>query len=173
MPVLIDPIEEEVALRDAGIIGRGGGMGNALYAVSYDRLPNEARVTLQLIGNGGPFLYPARDGSPFQDAFGDLPAGAYREFTVPTPGTSGRGARRIVVRHNGISFFTACHYERFRGRFSVDERRLLTRLIDERWRNGFYVINGVPPDLAGKIRRYITSIGRLALPEPRAGNTNP
>lgn len=143
-------------------------MGNALYAVSFERLPIEARVTMQLISNGGPFLYPGKDGSVFQDRFGDLPAGAYREFTVPTPGSINRGARRIVVRHTGMAFFTACHYERVQGRLSVEERRSLTRLVDEKWRNGFYVVTGVPAGLAGRIRTYVTSIGRLALPEPRA-----
>ena len=39
----IDRAVEERALRESGLLGRGGGgMGNALYAISYDLLPPEA-----------------------------------------------------------------------------------------------------------------------------------
>src|SRR5690606_20914947 len=55
--------------------------------------------TLALIQQGGPFPYPDKDGTTFYNREGKLPAqsqGYYREYTVPTPGVSHRGARRIV-----------------------------------------------------------------------------
>lgn len=62
-------------------------------------LPREARETLQLIKQGGPFPY-ARDGSVFGNRERLLPLrerGHYREYTVKTPGARDRGARRIVA----------------------------------------------------------------------------
>jgi hypothetical protein len=119
-------------------------MGNALYPIDVSSLPPEAHLTMQAIANGGPFLYPHKDGTPYQNRFGDLPSrGDYLEFTVPTPGVSNRGARRIVARRNGMLFFTACHYERVQGRMSLQERQAETARLDERWRNGFYVITGL------------------------------
>ena len=152
MAISIDLHVEQEALRDAGLLGRGGGMGNALYAVDYVHLPPEAVHTIHLIANGGPFPYP-EDGTAFGDRFGDLPSnGQYREYTVATPGVAHRGARRIVARRNGILFFTACHYERVHGRMSVEARREATTLVDEAWRNGFYVITGMPAALRAALR---------------------
>ena len=155
MPDNVDQVVEEKALRDAGLLGRGGGgMGNALYAIDYALLPPEAIRTIQLIAQGGPFPYPARDGSPFGNRFGDLPAysGDYLAFTVPTPGVSNRGARRIVARKSGVLFFTACHYERVQGQMSLADRRAATAAVDEAWRNGFYVVTGMPVDLRTLLR---------------------
>lgn len=101
---------EEHALRKQGMLGRGTGMGNAMYAIDYDSLPPEARNTIKLIISNGPFPFPGKDGSPFGNKFGDLPTGKYLEYTVPTPGATNRGARRIVARKTtGQLFFTACH----------------------------------------------------------------
>ena len=87
-------------------------------------LPKEARDTLALIKTGGPFRY-RRDGSVFRNFEKRLPVrgrGYYREYTVPTPGASGRGARRIVagagadgdVRTSGEYYYTDDHYATFR-----------------------------------------------------------
>lgn len=79
-------------------------------------LPVEARRTLQLIDRGGPFPY-ARDGVTFGNNERLLPAhprGWYREYTVPTPGETDRGARRLVVGRDGARYYTADHYESFR-----------------------------------------------------------
>lgn len=152
MGVSIDLQVEQEALRHAGLIGRGDGMGNALYAIDYAHLPPEAVHTIHLITNGGPFLHP-EDGTAFGDRFGDLPSnGEYREYTVATPGVAHRGARRIVARKNGVLFFTACHYERFHGRMSIEARREATATVDEAWRNGFYVITGMPASLRASLR---------------------
>ncbi len=81
-------------------------------------LPAEARQTLRLIAAGGPFPYD-RDGALFQNREGRLPAqspGYYREYTVWTPGSPDRGARRIVSGGNPpIEFYyTDDHYRSFR-----------------------------------------------------------
>lgn len=150
---------EERALRDHGLIGRGDSMGNSLFAIDYAALPLEAHQTIRLIINGGPFPYPRNDGTPFGNRFGDLPSqGDYLEFTVRTPGANGRGARRLVARRNGILFFTACHYERVQGRMTDAERRTETAKIDERWRNGFYVVTGLSADMRQQIAAGIQRI---------------
>ncbi len=155
MAETIDRLVEEQALRHSGILGRGDGMGNSLYAMDYALLPPEAQRTIQLIINGGPFPYP-QDGTPFGNRFGDLPSrGDYLEFTVPTPGVGNRGARRIVARKTGLLFFTACHYERVQGSMTPEVRRLQTAQIDERWRNGFYVITGMPPEMRQQVAEAI------------------
>ncbi|MCP3669538.1 MAG: hypothetical protein GY814_03725 [Gammaproteobacteria bacterium] len=126
--------------------------------MDYDQLPVEARNTIELIIKSGPFPY-RKDGTKFDDRFGDLQSqGDYLEFTVPTPGVNGRGARRIVARKNGILFFTACHYERIQGRMSQPTRRQLTEKLDPEWRNGFYIITGMNTD---KRNRILLAIKRL------------
>ncbi|HZR01739.1 MAG TPA: ribonuclease domain-containing protein, partial [Burkholderiales bacterium] len=42
------------------------------------------------------------------------PRGYYREYTVPTPGASDRGARRIITGTAGERYYTADHYRSFR-----------------------------------------------------------
>ena len=81
-------------------------------------LPAEARQTLRLIAAGGPFPYD-RDGTTFQNREGRLPRqspGYYREYTVMTPGSSDRGARRIVSGGNPpVEFYYSDdHYRSFR-----------------------------------------------------------
>jgi guanyl-specific ribonuclease Sa len=83
-----------------------------------DRLPPEAHDTLRLITAGGPFPYD-RDGSVFQNREGRLPVrprGYYREYTVETPGSPDRGARRIVSGGDPPTefFYTDDHYRSFR-----------------------------------------------------------
>lgn len=79
------------------------------------QLPVEARKTLVLILRNGPFPF-ARDGTIFGNFEGILPkrpGGYYREYTVPTPGSSNRGARRIVVGEDGEKYYTDDHYSSF------------------------------------------------------------
>jgi ribonuclease T1 len=88
----------------------------ALDAVRAEALPREARETLALIRSGGPFPY-ARDGAVFANREGRLPPaprGTYREYTVRTPGSRDRGARRIVHSSRGEFYYTADHYRSFR-----------------------------------------------------------
>ena len=79
-------------------------------------LPPQARDTITLIRNGGPFPYQ-RDGVVFGNREQQLPArerGWYREYTVRTPGERGRGARRIVAGRDGTLYYTDDHYRSFR-----------------------------------------------------------
>ncbi len=88
----------------------------ALGAVAYDGLPPEARETLRLIERGGPFPY-RQDGAEFQNRERRLPLqgrGYYREYTVQTPGSPDRGARRIVTGRSGEIYYTDDHYDSFR-----------------------------------------------------------
>ena len=85
-------------------------------SVSNGELPREARATLHLIERGGPFPY-RRDGVVFGNREQRLPLkprGAYREYTVPTPGVSGRGARRIIAAQSGELYYSDDHYRSFR-----------------------------------------------------------
>lgn len=81
-------------------------------------LPPEALDTLALIRRGGPYPY-RKDGSAFHNRERLLPAAArgyYREYTVPTPGSPDRGARRIVTGGDPpvVFYYTADHYRSFR-----------------------------------------------------------
>ncbi len=74
--------------------------------------------TIALIQQGGPFPYPDKDGTTFGNRESRLPAearGYYREYTVPTPGVSHRGARRIVTGGNPptVYYLTLDHYDSF------------------------------------------------------------
>ncbi len=74
--------------------------------------------TIALIRQGGPFPYPHKDGTIFYNREGKLPSkqkGYYHEYTVPTPGLSHRGPRRIVTGGNPpvVYYFTADHYQSF------------------------------------------------------------
>ncbi|MBI4741184.1 MAG: ribonuclease [Betaproteobacteria bacterium] len=93
--------------------------------VALDQLPPEAAHTLRLIRRGGPFPYPRKDGSAFGNFEKRLPPkarGYYREYTVPTPGSRDRGARRIIagegrggdVATSGEYYYTDDHYRTFR-----------------------------------------------------------
>ena len=79
-------------------------------------LPEEARQTLLLIRQGGPFPY-SRDGAIFANREGRLPTaarGIYREYTVKTPGSRDRGARRIIAAGGVRFWYTSDHYRSFR-----------------------------------------------------------
>lgn len=81
-------------------------------------LPQEARHTLRLIQQGGPFPH-RQDGGVFGNREGRLPRqpdGYYREYTVETPGLDHRGARRIVAGGQPPRefYYTDDHYESFR-----------------------------------------------------------
>jgi ribonuclease T1 len=78
-------------------------------------LPKEARTTLRLIDEGGPFPYN-QDGIVFQNREGILPRqarGYYHEYTVETPGSRDRGPRRIVTGDDGEFYYTEDHYDSF------------------------------------------------------------
>jgi ribonuclease T1 len=83
-----------------------------LATVSLSALPAEAQATERLIRTGGPYPYP-KDGSVFGNRERQLPAqrrGYYREYTVPTPGTRNRAAKRIVCGGYQVTTPQACYY---------------------------------------------------------------
>ncbi len=85
-------------------------------AIAAAELPPEARATLRLIKQGGPFPYP-RDGVAFGNYERRLPRqarGYYREYTVQTPGMHGRGPRRIVCGPWPECYYSDDHYQSFR-----------------------------------------------------------
>lgn len=91
-----------------------------LATVRLAELPAQGRETYELIRRGGPFPYD-KDGTVFGNRERLLPAekrGYYREYTVRTPGSRDRGARRIVcggpVRMPQACYYTADHYASFR-----------------------------------------------------------
>ena len=157
----IDQALEEHGMRRHGMLGRGGGMGNSLFSIDYDSLPPEARTTIARIISDGPFPYPGKDGSAFGNSFGDLPSGRYLEYTVPTPGVTNRGARRIVARCTTAQlFFTACHYERVHVQGGTRDEKNAARVtatsaVDAEWRNGFYIVTGMTLDLRNNINAAI------------------
>lgn len=96
------------------------GTGTAALIALAD-LPAEGRQTHRLILAGGPFPYD-KDGSVFGNRERLLPArprGHYREYTVRTPGSRDRGARRLVCGGEPPTapeacFYTDDHYASFR-----------------------------------------------------------
>ncbi|MEU0314250.1 ribonuclease domain-containing protein [Nocardioides sp. NPDC006273] len=117
-----------LALLMALVAGCGGSPGSdggaksgtdpesGLAWIAESDLPPEGAETLELIDAGGPFPYPGKDGSTFGNREGILPeeaSGYYAEYTVPTPGSDDRGARRIVAGEGGEFYYTEDHYESF------------------------------------------------------------
>lgn len=88
--------------------------------VRVRELPQQGERVYALIRQGGPFA-SERDGTVFGNRERLLPLyrrGYYREYTVPTPGLTHRGTRRIIcggqpVRPD-ICYYTADHYASFR-----------------------------------------------------------
>lgn len=88
--------------------------------IAITELPRQGRETYELIRQGGPFPYD-KDGVVFGNRERALPAhprGYWREYTVKTPGSRDRGARRIVcggpARSPQACYYTADHYASFR-----------------------------------------------------------
>lgn len=84
--------------------------------IAESALPSQARDTLRLIRSGGPYPYPRNDDKTFRNSEGRLPRhpnGYYREYTVKTPGSSDRGARRIITGAPDERFWTDDHYNSF------------------------------------------------------------
>jgi guanyl-specific ribonuclease Sa len=106
------------AVRDAAPRDRAGNDRPGYPAF----LPREAHAVLDAIARGGPYEN-RQDGGVFQNRERELPSkprGYYREFTVDTPGSRDRGARRIVTGGDPPVeyFYTDDHYRSFR-RFEV------------------------------------------------------
>jgi ribonuclease T1 len=86
-----------------------------LPVVALTSLPVEAQQTVALIDAGGPFPYDT-DGVVFANHERLLPAeptGYYHEYTVTTPGSTDRGARRIITGSVSEMYWTDDHYQSF------------------------------------------------------------
>lgn len=89
--------------------------------VGLAELPAQAQETHRLVLKGGPFPYP-KDGISFGNRERQLPnkpRGYYHEYTVKTPGSRDRGARRIVCggaapAQPETCYYTDDHYASFR-----------------------------------------------------------
>jgi len=80
--------------------------------ITLAALPPQGRDVMVQIRQGGPFRYE-KDGTVFGNRERLLPRhkrGFYREYTVPTPGLSHRGARRIVCGGIQLQAPEACYY---------------------------------------------------------------
>ena len=89
--------------------------------ITLQELPPQGRSTYALILEGGPFPFD-KDGSVFGNRERILPTqkrGYYREYTVKTPRSRDRGARRIVCggrqpQQPDACYYTSDHYSSFR-----------------------------------------------------------
>jgi ribonuclease T1 len=87
-----------------------------LQTVALSSLPVQVAQTVRLIDAGGPYPFPHNDGVVFHNNEHQLPRhadGYYREYTVPTPGSPDRGARRLIRGGDGTLYYTGDHYEHF------------------------------------------------------------
>lgn len=95
--------------------------GYGASAIALQELPPQGRTTYALILQGGPFPYD-KDGTAFGNRERLLPAskrGYYREYTVKTPRSRDRGARRIICgglqpQQPDTCYYTSDHYSSFR-----------------------------------------------------------
>lgn len=101
---------------------QAGGQG-AVGVVAFAQLPEQAQKVIGMIQGRATFEH-RQDGQVFGNREGVLPKqprGYYQEFTVPTPGASNRGARRVVsgqgrtgdAATSGEYYYTADHYRTF------------------------------------------------------------
>ena len=96
------------------------GAQEGLATVKVAELPRQGQEIYERIRQGGPFPHD-KDGTVFGNRERQLPIegrGYYREYTVATPHSRDRGARRIVcggpARAPHACYYTADHYASFR-----------------------------------------------------------
>lgn len=99
---------------------KGPQQGDARATIAVAELPRQGQETYRLIRQGGPFPHD-KDGTVFGNRERLLPAhqrGYYREYTVTTPGSRDRGARRLVCggkpQAPDACYYTSDHYASFR-----------------------------------------------------------
>jgi ribonuclease T1 len=105
-----------------GVQARGwfGATSQDRETIALAELPVQGQSTYEAIWNGGPFRHE-KDGVVFGNRERLLPQerrGHYREYTVDTPGSRDRGAKRIVCGGErtkpSACWYTADHYASFR-----------------------------------------------------------
>ena len=109
-----------MVLAPGGVLARGPVAADGATTIAVAELPRPGVQIYQLIHLGGPFEHE-KDGVVFGNRERLLPLqkrGYYREYTVTTPGSRNRGARRIVcggqARAPDNCYYTADHYASFR-----------------------------------------------------------
>lgn len=110
-----------VAVFASGVMqAQGSALTHSSATVALAELPRPGAQTYELIRRGGPFAHE-KDGVVFGNRERLLPVqkrGYYREYTVTTPGSRQRGARRIVcggqARMPDACYYTDDHYASFR-----------------------------------------------------------
>jgi len=88
---------------------------DTIQTIAVTELPSEARYTVHLIKQHGPFPFP-RDGvvfSNYEHRLPQQPRSYYHEYTVKTPGARNRGARRIVCGPLPECYYSGDHYRTF------------------------------------------------------------
>ena len=108
------------AVAAGSVLARAPAWGETSVTISVAELPRQGAQTYQLIRQGGPFA-GEKDGVVFGNRERLLPAqkrGYYREYTVTTPASRDRGARRIVCggqpKAPDACYYSADHYASFR-----------------------------------------------------------
>ena len=89
--------------------------------IALTDLPKQGQATYELIKQGGPFPYE-KDGVVFgnrEHQLAQQKRGYYREYTVKTPASRDRGAKRIVCgglqpKAPEACYYTADHYASFK-----------------------------------------------------------
>ncbi|WP_116200441.1 ribonuclease domain-containing protein [Amycolatopsis circi] len=100
----------------AAASGKVPGADSKLPVKPLSSLPSQAKDTWSLIQKGGPYPYPRNDDVVFQNREKKLPAeknGYYHEYTVKTPGSPDRGARRLITGAGKELYYTGDHYASF------------------------------------------------------------
>jgi guanyl-specific ribonuclease Sa len=92
--------------------------GFSFPEIETSALPPEAHTALKRIDQSGPFPF-RQDGMVFgnrEKLLPRAPRGYYREYTVVTPDSRTRGARRIVTGGEPpeVFYYTDDHYRSFR-----------------------------------------------------------
>lgn len=94
------------------ITGINGGGSGGIADCDASSVPDEVADTEELVKDDGPFPYD-QDGSVFQNREGLLPSESsdyYHLYTVPTPGDSTRGSRRIVTGGTSLTDPSTWYY---------------------------------------------------------------
>jgi ribonuclease T1 len=92
------------------------GTDSGLPVKALSALPPQAADTWKLIEAGGPYPYPRNDDVVFENREKRLPrkqSGYYHEYTVKTPGSADRGARRLITGQAHELYYTGDHYASF------------------------------------------------------------
>jgi guanyl-specific ribonuclease Sa len=92
------------------------GADSGLPVKALSALPPQASDTWKLIESGGPYPYPRNDDVVFENREKRLPgkkSGYYHEYTVKTPGSADRGARRLITGQAHELYYTGDHYASF------------------------------------------------------------